>query len=318
MKAAFLLVALLASTLGLAEDVNLREEAERLLERANRVSSPPNLPNLERVDTFRTFDSAAEGSFTRVVVQGTGRREEFILGAHHFIAVITPGALSLSGMPGMAPPELLTIMRLTPIWLVRFDHQDVIQAINDSTLDGRPLRCIETTTTGGEKSDNNEICLDAKTGTLVSMRVGNEAVENRDFFPFAGGLMPGRISYSVGGAPKMEIAQTMTELKEVTPNVLAAPPGAQTLRACKTFRRAFGENMPQPKPGNGGGDADILVRGLIGKNGTVEDAVVQESERPDLNEEALRTLRAWTFTPAMCEGRPTETEASFTLHFRAR
>ena len=36
------------------------------------------------------------------------------------------------------------------------------------------------------------------------------------------------------------------------------------LRDCKTYRRAYGQSMPQPKPGNGGGDVDVVVRGLIG------------------------------------------------------
>ncbi len=318
MRAFLILLAMLAPVSLWAEDTALREEAERLLERASRESSPPNLPNLERVVTFHSYDSNSDGSFTRVVVQGTGRREEFIMGSQHIIAVFTPGALHLSGMPGMAPSELVTIVRITPIWLVRFDHEDVIQAINDSTLDGRSLRCIEFTTTGGEKSDENEICVDASSGTLTSMRVGNESFEYRDYFPFSGELLPGRILYSVNGAPRLELAQTMTELKQATQNVLAAPPNAQVMRSCKIFRRAFGENMPQPKPGNGGGDTDILVRGLIGNEGRVQDAVVQESQRADLNGEAVRVIRAWTFTPATCDGNPTETEATFTLHFRSR
>src|SRR5207237_10202093 len=61
-----------------AQDPELRREAVQLLERANGVSLSPKLPNLERVDTFRVFDSSSgpqEGTFTRVVVQGTGRRE---------------------------------------------------------------------------------------------------------------------------------------------------------------------------------------------------------------------------------------------------
>ena len=120
MKASFVLLALLISTACYAEDVKLREEAEQLLERANRVSSPARLPNLERVDTFRVQDSssgAAEGYFTRVVVQGTGRREEFILGSYHVLNVVTAGGLSVSGNPGMVPAEVPLLMSLTPIRL---------------------------------------------------------------------------------------------------------------------------------------------------------------------------------------------------------
>jgi TonB family protein len=76
--------------------------------------------------------------------------------------------------------------------------------------------------------------------------------------------------------------------------------------------------MPQPKPGNGGEDFDVVVRGIIGADGKVHDAVVQSSERPDVNSEALALIRQWVFMPGLCNGRPNPTEASFTLHFQAR
>ena len=121
------------------------------------------------------------------------------------------------------------------------------------------------------------------------------------------------------GSRGLEISQTMTVLRDATPNVLAAPPNTRILQACTTFRRAFGESMPQPKPGNGGGDFDVVARGVIGSDGKVHDAVVQSSERPpDLNAEAVSLVERWVFTPALCNGRPVVPEASFTLHFQAR
>ena len=66
-----------------SQDMELRSRAVALLERAHAVSTAPNLPNLERVDTFQVFDPnarAREGSFSRVVVQGVGRREETTFG----------------------------------------------------------------------------------------------------------------------------------------------------------------------------------------------------------------------------------------------
>jgi len=91
--------------------------------------------------------------------------------------------------------------------------------------------------------------------------------------------MPGKINYSFAGVPRLEISRTMTVLTNATPNVLAAPPNAQILLAWTTFRQAFGESMPQSKPGKGGGDFDVLVRGMIGTDGKAHDAVVRGSER---------------------------------------
>jgi hypothetical protein len=85
---------ILIPTFSFAQDTELRSRAVGLLERAHAVSMAPNLPNLERVDTFRVFDpsaSAREGSFTRVVIQGVGRREETTFGDYHLIQVWAGG-----------------------------------------------------------------------------------------------------------------------------------------------------------------------------------------------------------------------------------
>ena len=85
-----LLALILTPTFTFAQDAELGTRAVAMLERAHAVSVAPNLPNLERVDTFQTFDSsssAREGSFTRVVVQGVGRREETNFGDYHLTQV---------------------------------------------------------------------------------------------------------------------------------------------------------------------------------------------------------------------------------------
>jgi hypothetical protein len=304
-----------------AEDPQLRQEAIRLMEKATSMSTAPNLPNLERIDTLRVFGSepgVQEGSFTRVVIQGTGRRDETTFGNYHVIDVWTRGRLATSRTREVAPPDVATLMRLTPIYLVHFDHEDVIHAISDRDINGRSARCILFDTVAGQKTQNNELCVDAANGTLLFSKLGNETIENSDYFPFAGALMPGKIGYSYGGVRKLEISQTMTPLPEGAANVLAAPPDAQIRTLCTTFRRAFGESMPQPKAGNGGGNFDLVLRGMIGVDGKVHDAVIQSSERSDLDPEALGLIQQWVFTPAMCNGHPNPTQASFTLHFQGR
>ena len=74
------------------------------------------------------------------------------------------------------------------------------------------------------KTESNELCVDSANGTLLSEKLGNDFIENGDFFPFAGALFPGTISYSDAGVLKMQVTQTMTALTDATPNVLAAPP----------------------------------------------------------------------------------------------
>jgi len=319
MKPAFgLLAFLLVPCVSFGQDLQLRQQAVSLLERANAVSVSPSFPSLERSVTFRVLDSATgpqQGTFIRMVVRGSGRRDEVTFGSFHMLNIYTPGQLATVRTSELLPAAPADALRLTPINLVRFDNEDVIYAINDSVTGGQPARCIEFSTIEGETDENNELCVDSNNGTLIREKIGDQVIENSDFFSFAGALIPGKIEYALGGIPRLEITQTMTALDHPGSDVLATPPNAELRRICKTSRRAFGQYMPQPKP-TGGGAADILLRGIIGKDGRVHDPVVQRSERPDLNAQALSLIQQWTFSPAMCDGEPNGTDATFVLHFR--
>ncbi len=304
-----------------AQEPGIRAEAVRMVEQANRVSMSPNLPNLERTDTFRVFGDSGvtEGTFTRVVVQGTGRRDEVSYGGYHTVEVWTERKLSAVRSHQLAPPEVQDLFELTPIHLLLFDGSDVIRAITAKSGSGGPERCIEFETVQGERRESNEFCIDNARGTFASMKVGSNLLEYGEYFPFAGAWMPGKIRYSVGGVRKMEISQSMRELKDATANVLEAPPGAALYEMCTTFRRAIGEAMPQPPAGHGAGNVDVEVRGIVGVDGKIQDAVVQDSEgRKDLEAEALAIIARWTFSPQMCNGAPNQQEASFVLHFLGR
>ncbi len=317
---ASLLVVFAVSNVALSQGVKVREDAVRLLERASLVSSPAKLPNLERVDTFRAFEDKGvkEGSFSRMVIQGVGRREEYVFGDYHLLNVWTQKQVAVSGSPHVTPGELVNMRRLTPILLVHFDGGDVIHNIDERDVDTHKARCIEFDTIKGQQTQNNEICVDASTGVLLEVKLGAELIENSDFFGFAGALMPGKIYYSVGGVPKMEISQSMRVLADGEANVLSAPPGAEVQKRCTTFRGPFGISMPQPKAGNHGGDADVVVHATVLPDGRVFEASIQNSERPDLNDEALATAKQWTFTPAMCDGNPKQIEVSLGIHFQGR
>jgi hypothetical protein len=312
---------LLFATAASAQDPEVRREAVQLLERANGVSLSPHLPNLERIDTFRVLDAGSgprEGTFTRVVVQGAGRRDETTFGEYHALDIWSGGHLATVRTAELPPADVDIVLRLTPIYLLRFDGEDVIRRIVQKAAAGKNARCIEFDTIKGQKVENNEICIDPANGTLVLVNADDELIENSDFFPFAGALMPGKITYSFAGIRKLEISQTMTELEDANENVLAAPPDAQIRTFCKTFRRPIGVSMPQPKAGTGGRDVDVAIRGIIGVDGKIHEAVVQSAERADLGAEALSLIQQWVFTPGMCDGSPNTNEATFIVHFHGR
>ena len=320
-KVLALLILVVIPVVASSQDVRVREEAVRLLEKGNAVATPVTRPNLERVESFRVFgpdQAVKEGTFTRVVIQKTGRRDEITFGDYHQLDVVVKDKMSKIQSQTVAPAEVDTLMRLTPMYYVSFNGEDVIHTITNREVNGKPARCIEFDTIVGRKNQANEICGDAATGVIVLEKVNEERIEFADFFEFAGALLPGRIDYSSTAAPSMEIKQSITALTETIPNVLVAPPNAEAWAICKSFRRAFGQSMPQPKPGNGGTEVDVVVRGVISTDGRVHDAVIQSSERPDLNAEALDLIHQWVFTPPTCDNQATIAEASFNLHFQGR
>jgi TonB family protein len=70
--------------------------------------------------------------------------------------------------------------------------------------------------------------------------------------------------------------------------------------------------MPQPKPGQGSANVDVMVHGTGRSDGTVRDASIDISERADLNAEALQLFSSWRFTPATCDGTALEIPAEIT------
>ena len=304
-----------------AQDPEVRREAVQLMERANEVSLSPNLPNLKRVDAFRALggDSGTrEGTFTRQVVQNTVTRDEVSFGDYHSLNIESREHVVTVRSTELPPPEVATLLRITPINLVRFDGDDVIHRIVTKAVAGKNAKCIEFDSIKGQKSENNELCVDPSNGTLLLENISGELIENNDFFSFAGMLIPAKITYSYVSIRRLEISQTMSELTDPIETVLAAPPGAETREWCTTERRPIGVSMPQPKPGKGGHNIDVAIHALIGADGKVHDAVLESPERADLGAEALSLVQQWIFDPAMCNGQPNQVDARLIVHFHGR
>jgi TonB family protein len=90
------------------------------------------------------------------------------------------------------------------------------------------------------------------------------------------------------------------------------------MHVCLAYVRPYGQNLPQPKPGTGTQNVDVMLHGTIGPDGKIHDAMINRSGRDDLNNEALKIFSTWTFTPAVCNGKPFEVPADVTLHFQNR
>lgn len=314
---------LLLSASAAAEDPHLREKAITLLEKANVVSTPAVLPPHQAVITFRFFsatEGAEEGQRT-IVSLGSGQFwSEVTFGDFHVINIVTPHRLAASGENNSSlPAPVRRLSKLMPIYLVRFDHEDVINSIDDSQVRGRPARCIGFDTKFGSTLHANEICVDKENGTLLRLRNGNEVTENSEFFLFSGAYWPARVDYYQNGVEVLEVHDRVTAIEgQPDLNLLLPPPGAQILVKCQQYRRPFAQKVVQPPSGSGGETVDLVVYGTIGEDGRLHDGVVELSDRPDLQGEALQIAAKWVFTPATCDGKPSSEEGNLVLHFQNR
>jgi TonB family protein len=186
---------------------------------------------------------------------------------------------------------------------------------------GRRAKCIAFDTLTNGVMQNNEICVDTERGVVLRWRVGDEYIENTEFFRVGNLYEPAHIRRYLRHQLQMEIDQQMKLIDgPVDPNVFT-PPSAEwkTLSPCSTSRRPVAVFTPQPAPGKNGHEiVDVLVHGSIHPDGKVYGAVVDASPDPKLNAEALQLISTWKFLPLICDETPLSLSTDFVLHFQGR
>jgi TonB family protein len=304
-----------------AQDVRLRQEAETLLERADSLSTPRQFHSYEQIITFRSISPAGAqpGRFTSVVQGPRAYRDEYEFDGFRLLVVVNGAMVADVGDRARAPVEVRRMTRLNHPYTARFDETDIIRSIQDRELSGRPARCIEFNTVKGEKTSANEICIDREFGILSRVQANDETITNSDFFSYRDTHLPAHIVYEQN-VLRMELEQTKTETDgPFDSDLLTPPPDARLIgRVCTVYRRPFGKFMPQPDPGQGGANLEVMVHGTVRTDGGTRDASIDVSQREDLNREALEIFSMWRFTPATCDGTPLEVPAEITLHFQKR
>jgi hypothetical protein len=300
------------------EDPQLRAEAVRLLERANHLSTPSSWPPNEMTLHFRIAAPAPgnpnEGEYVSSIGGPGLRRQHWHYGAYENTQIRNGQRLSVSGSQTPQPTFLGLLTELAPIYLVRFDNQDIIRSIADSAAE---TRCIQFDTITGERLQSNEACVDARNGWLVSVRIGDTLTRNSKFFPFQGAFLPGHIERWSGGRMVIELEESVV-LKSGYPEDFFTVPEGSTGFICQQFRRAFEVNTPQPPPGTGIEITDIRLQGLIGTDGRVVNLKPLDTAHPELNEEAMKLVSTWTYQPATCQGNPVTWGTTFTVQFKGR
>jgi hypothetical protein len=308
---------LMVSLTLLAQDMPVRVEAIRLLERANAVSRPARtMPNYRLDVTFRAYrlDGTTQDGTYSVIYSGDKEWYEIAFGNYHAISLHFPDKIVQNAYQP-PPPETLEVDNLVPVLLGRFDKSDTIHSITPATLFGRSAQCIQFETVNGRTRESNEICVDEELGTLLRRNVGEDLVENTDYSPFEGVLLPAHIRHSINGKLRMEIEQKFSVIDGAIDWAAMTPPNPVTLRACQQYRRPIIQSAPQPVGAGPGPWYDVQVHGVIGEDGHVREASVLAGGRDDLEKQAVQIVSRWVFSPGVCNGKPIPVSANLVVHF---
>jgi hypothetical protein len=314
----FLPVILLAFSIHVrAQDMPLRVEAVRLVERANAVSRPAHMmPNHRQEVTFRAYglDGTTQDGKFNGIYSGDIERDETVLGNYHAICIHYPDRIVQNDYQP-PPPETLEVSSLTPLLIGQFDGSDTIHSITPATLFGRRAKCIQFETVNGRTHQSNEICVDEELGTLIRWNVGADLIEDTEYSRFEGILLPAHIRYYLNGKLRMEIEQKFSIIDGPIDWVALTPPNPHTLRMCKQYRRPIIQSAPQPATAGAGPWYDVQVQGAIGEDGHVYEAAVLPAGRADLEQQAVQIVSGWIFSPGLCNGKPIPVSADLVVHF---
>jgi TonB family protein len=304
-----------------SEDPKLRQEANERAQRSIAASENPSWPSHRRLTQFRYTDSegvTTEGLATLDYQAPYRRHAEISFGDYHAVNIEAPGVAGGSRSSPLPPPGVREMQKLSSIYTIRFDKEDIINDIRDQTIQSRPARCVYFTSNFGSKSQDGEVCYDRAAGMLLHFQFGGEVIDNSNWIQVGNAWVPARIDKTENGRRVMTIEQTYALVESFPAETFTLPPGVPPYQWCSDWRRPTGLHMPQPKAGPGDGVDDVVVQGQIERDGSVSHLAVLNSKRPDLNREALAVAAQWTFRPATCEGQPQSSRGDFTLYFKGR
>ena len=321
MRKILTIIVLCALPLLASEDPKLRQKANELSNHSFPASTPTQWPPHHSAVQFTYTNpegATTEGTYT-VDYQKPGiRRKEVFFGGFHSLVVYGPGNSGESKTQDLDPPGVRELEKLTPVYLIRFDHEDVINDVRSETVQGRPAQCVDFVTSYGSQTRQGEVCYDQAIGTLVHFQVGGQVIESSNWVQFAGIWLPTHVEETEDGRRVMIVEQTFSAVESFPASTFILPPGSLPYQWCSDWRRPTGLRMPQPKAGPGDNVDDILVQVSIDENGNAFNPEIRESKRPDLDAEALTVATQWKYRPATCDGKPHTSYGDLMLHFKGR
>jgi|SRR5450631_330019 hypothetical protein len=302
-----------------------------LLERA-RQNSAMHTPGTAPFTIKVSFNSTGGDSHN----QGYGELEETWLngqtwrwsarmGDYSQLRIFYEGA-AYDDKPRGHMPLRLQMVRNSVFWPVVGNFAPSLIRMATAKWEGNEVACIlisgsvnEATATPGRRWEENEFCIDPKTGLL---RIHSEAPGIYSVYDYNGGIqfhgriVPRQTTIVEGGTSVLQIHLDDLEEANSDPNqfvptkkMISHGPGAIMVGP---FR--FPESVRTP-PGYSGAVQPVIVHAILDQKGKVLDAEVVQTSDPALAAAALGVVWHSSYLPAQQKDRRLQREAFINVRF---
>jgi len=308
-----------------------REVLLNLLERA-RQNSALHTPGMAPFNIKVSFNSTGKdahnqgyGELEETWLNGQTWRWSARLGDYSMFRIFYQGGV-YDEKPHGHMPLRLQMVRSAIFWPVVGNFAPSLMRMATAKWEGNDLACIlisggmnDATATPGRRWEENEYCIDPKTGFL---RIHSEAPGIYSIYDYNGGIafhgrvLPRQTTIVEGGTSVLQIHLDSFDEPNNDPNqfiptkkMLSKGPGAVMVGP---FR--FPESVRVPA-GFTGEIKPVIVHAILDQKGKVLDAEVVESSDPALAAAALDVVWHSSYLPAQRRDRPLQREAFINVQF---
>lgn len=304
-----------------------REEATRLLVQASQTSLTPRalgIPYVER-GTFVFFNLAngsAQGTYHLQWADRDNHLEEIRQGDYRLMVIRKDGKAYRRESMNFTPVRVGQLRHILPPFLPRFDDTDIIRGLKDRKLNDVPARCIQFDTVRGTDRRSKELCLAKTDARVLSYRTEGRgrsfSYAWSAFETFHGTLLPRHVELSEGGKKIIAADFTFTELAALAPSAIVVPEGIEPVPVCAHSVPPALISSVDPKfpPGEMPMNGTVTVAARVGKEGSVRDAQIVQTMGAAYDAAALRAVREWKFSPALCDGQPRAVNTNVQVRFQ--
>jgi TonB family protein len=301
-----------------------------LLERA-RQNSAMHTPGTAPFDIKVSFNSVGDshstgyGELEETWLNGRTWRWSTRIGDYSQLRIFYQGQ-AYDDKPKGHMPLRLQMVRNSVFWPVVGDFASSLIRMATAKWDGTDIACIlisgpinDATATPGRRWEENEYCIDPKTGLL---RIHSEApgiysvYDYNGAAQFHGRTLPRQTTIVEGSTTVLQIHLDNIQDANDDPNqfvptkkMLSHGPGAIMVGP---FR--FPEFVAAPAAYNGE-IKPVIVHVILDQKGKVLDAEVVQSSDPALSAAALGVVRRSSYMPAQRRDRPLQREAFINVKF---